>query len=104
MLSAHSGSAECGVTSQRWQNESLAAPFGAARLSMIVASAGTRGPPEIRRGALDPLYCGKNNVFTAEGERAAPLLSVRRPRLCRSLSQLIRHLGDAGHGAFLVAF
>jgi hypothetical protein len=70
MRSAHSGSAECGVTSQRWQNESLAAPFGAARLSMIVASGCNRGRPGMRRGALDTLYCGENNDFIAECERA----------------------------------
>jgi hypothetical protein len=58
----------------------------------------------MRRGALDTLYCGENNDFIAECERADPIPSVRRPRLSRSLSQLIRHLGDAGHGAFLVAF
>ena len=92
--------------------ESRAAPFGAACLSMIVAwivawivaSSRKRGRSAMRRGELDTPYCGENNDFIAECERADPILSVRRPRLCHSLSQLIRHLGDAGHGAFLVAF
>jgi hypothetical protein len=93
------------VTSHAGQKiESRAAPFGAARLSMIVASSRNRARSAMRRGELDTAYCGENNDFIAECERADPILSVRRPRLCHSLSQLIRHLGDAGHGAFLVAF
>ena len=90
------------------QNESLAAALGAALLSMIVqwivASGRNRSRPGMRRGELATLYCGENNDFIAECDRADPILSVRAPRLCRFLSQLIRHLGDAGHGAFLVAF
>src|SRR5262249_57713033 len=82
--------------------------FGGARWSRMGgwmgASSRRRGRGARRRGELDTLYWGENNVFIAECGRAAPILSVRRPRLCSSLSQLIRHLGDAGHGAFLVAF
>jgi hypothetical protein len=88
--------------------ESLAARLGAAILSMIVAwivpRSRNRGRPGLRRGALDTLYCGENNDFIAECERGDPIPSVQRARVSRSLSQLIRHLGDAGHGAFLVAF
>jgi hypothetical protein len=73
-------------------------------VAWIVASGRNRGRSGMRRGELDTLYCGKNNDFIAECERVDPIPSVRRPRLCHSLSQLIRHLGDAGHGAFLVAF
>ena len=107
--SAHSTNAARGVTSHAGQKiESRAAPFGAACLSMIVAwivaSSRNRGRSAMRRGEPDTPYCGENNDFIAECERADPILSVRRPRLCHSLSQLIRHLGDAGHGAFLVAF
>src|SRR5262249_61899070 len=47
---------------------------------------------------------GENGTFIAEWRRAAPTLIGSRPRVGRSLSQLIRHLGDARHGAFLVAF
>ena len=73
-------------------------------VAWIVASSRNRGRSAMRRGEPDTPYCGENNDFIAECERADPILSVRRPRLCHSLSQLIRHLGDAGHGAFLVAF
>jgi hypothetical protein len=37
---------------------------------MIVASGCNRGRPGMRRGALDTLYCGENNDFIAECERA----------------------------------
>jgi hypothetical protein len=68
------------VTSQGEQNESLAAPLGAARLSMIVAwivaSGRDRGRPGMRHGALDALYCGENSDFIAECERADSILWI----------------------------
>jgi len=73
-------------------------------VAWIVRSSCNRGRPGMCRGALDTLYCGENNDFIAECERADSIPSVQRARVSRSLSQLIRHLGDAGHGAFLVAF
>jgi hypothetical protein len=82
MRSAHSTNAERGVTSHAGQKiESRAAPFAAARLSMIVAwivaSGRNRGRSGMRHGELDTLYCGKNNDFIAECERADPIPSVR---------------------------
>ena len=58
----------------------------------------------MRRSELDTRYCGENNDIIAARDRADQILLVWDPRVCRPLSQLIRHLGDAGHGAFLVAF
>src|SRR5262249_61626272 len=103
---ARNTNAARGVTSRAGQKiESRAAPFDAARSSVIVvwivASSRNRGRSAMRRGALDTPYCGENNDFIAECERVDPIPSVQRARVSRSLSQLIRHLGDAGHGTFL---
>src|SRR5215831_12956267 len=80
--SAHSTNAARGVTSHAGQKiESRAAPFGAARLSMawIVASSRNRGRSAMRRGELDTPYCGENDDFIAECERAVLIQSVRGP-------------------------
>ena len=68
------------MASQGGPNESRAAPLGAALSSMIVAwivaSGRNRGRPAMRRGALDTLYCGENNDFIAECERADSILWI----------------------------
>jgi hypothetical protein len=46
-------------------------------VAWIVASGRNRGRSGINRGARETLYCGENNDFTAECERADPILSVR---------------------------
>ena len=73
-------------------------------MASIVARGRNRGRLAMRHRELDTRYCGENNDFIAACDRADQILSVWDPRVCRPLSQLIRHLGDAGHGAFLVAF
>src|SRR5262249_38952562 len=97
--SAHSTNAARGVTSHAGQKiESRAAPFGAARLSVIVAwivaSSRNRGRPGMRRGALDTLYCGENKDFIAERERAHPITSAQRASVSRPLSHPLRRPGE----------
>jgi len=50
-------------------------------VAWIVPSSCNRGRPGMRRGALDTLYCGENNDFIAECERADPIPSVQRARV-----------------------
>ena len=92
---------------ERWVTPLCAAGSGAIMAS-IAASGATATAPATHCGdfvrSIAEIYRDETSDLIAGCSATTALFGEVETPVCRCLSQLICHLGEAGHGAFLVAF